>query len=360
MGKNNARIPDLATLIQAGINPATGLPIKLGGVDTVLKAGIKKQLRILDEQNAVNRYIWYNLPSGLTGQFIERLLYYKGKLMFFYLQEVDEFYILPYALDGTIDLYGRFLSVTPVPIGSTTADEKKEAKPLIPGLTKKVLYEIGKDLKDGEPNDYCVLLTDYTPQIAINDVTPRQQLQEPILEMMSDIMPFARTALLANSGVKAWRVNDETEEANVKIAAKSIENAALIGQPWIPIVSHIEFQDLTSAGSALKSEEYLLMLQGVDNYRLSLYGLKNGGLFQKKSHMLEAEQDMNDGNTSLIYDDGLTIRQHFCDLVNDLFGLGIWCDVNPSMQASMIGQFGEEEQASSGESQDEGGEEDVE
>jgi hypothetical protein len=48
---NNARMTDPNMLIQAGIDPRTGLPVKLGncgnyGVD---KQNIRKQLRIVDE-----------------------------------------------------------------------------------------------------------------------------------------------------------------------------------------------------------------------------------------------------------------------------------------------------------------------
>lgn len=72
-------------------------------------------------------------------------------------------------------------------------------------------------------------------------------------------------------------------------------------------------------------------MQGLDNYRLSLYGLDNGGLFQKKSHMLEAEQSMNAGKAAIPLNDGLSIRQYFCDTVNALTGLGISCEISESV-----------------------------
>lgn len=50
-------IPDLETLWQAGINPKTGLPLKFGGLKCMLKEDIKKFLRLIDEQDAVNRYV---------------------------------------------------------------------------------------------------------------------------------------------------------------------------------------------------------------------------------------------------------------------------------------------------------------
>ena len=69
---------DVNILLQAGIDPKTGLPIKMGAADkAALKPNIKKLLEVVDEQTAINRYTWYNLPDDLTGQMIERVLYYR-------------------------------------------------------------------------------------------------------------------------------------------------------------------------------------------------------------------------------------------------------------------------------------------
>ena len=320
---NNARLPDLNTLIQAGIDPKTGLPIRVDEEKCTLKNDIRRVLRVLDEQNAINRYTWFNLPNGLDGQLIERILYYKGQGMFFYMETDNTFYFLPYALDGSIDVYGRFKAVTPLPFNGT-AQDKKDA--WITGLTKYPVYEVNLDVDLDTFLDGCVLLSDYSKQISQTNIA-RQILQEPILDAMAEAFPLARTSLIANSGIKGMRVNDEDQQSTVKAASRSITRAALNGDIWIPIVGNIEFQELTD-GSALKSEEFLLYMQALDNFRLSLYGLDNGGLFQKKSHMLEAEQEMNAGNVGLVYQDGLALRQKFCNLVNSIWGLGIW--VEPS------------------------------
>lgn len=49
-------LPDIQSLIQAGINPKTGLPLKFGNNANALKENLKKNFRIMDEQNAINRY----------------------------------------------------------------------------------------------------------------------------------------------------------------------------------------------------------------------------------------------------------------------------------------------------------------
>ena len=74
-GKSNARLIDESLLIQAGINPKTLLPMRSSALACDMLAGIKMALRVRDEQDAVNRYVWYNLPGEITGQELERLIY---------------------------------------------------------------------------------------------------------------------------------------------------------------------------------------------------------------------------------------------------------------------------------------------
>ena len=323
-----AKMTDKELFIQAGIDPKTGLPIKLtdpkGATNTHLDDEITRALRIVDEQDAINRYTWYNLPEGLNSQLVERMMYYKGQLMFFYIPTDEKFYMLPYALDGNIDVYGRFLQVTPLPYKGGMTDSQGKQLPWISGLVRKPVYDVPIDEVDLE--DSCVILKDYTPQNS-ETVIARQIINDPIVKAEAEAFPLARTNLINNCGVEGLRVADEDAAAQVESANNSIVNAALNGRKYIPITNQIEMQEL-SASSALKSEEYLMYMEALDNFRLGLYGLDNGGIFQKKAHMLGAEQQMNTQNTGRILQDGLTLRQNFCDIVNAIWGLGIWCEVS--------------------------------
>jgi hypothetical protein len=44
--------------------------------------------------------------------------------------------------------------------------------------------------------------------------------------------------------------------------------------------------------------------------------------------MLQDEYNANTGSplTALVYKDGLDRRQRFCDIVNSIWGIGIWCE----------------------------------
>lgn len=340
---NNAGIYDLQSFIQAGIDPKTGLPIRMGSPMTgPFKEAIRKTVRIIDEQDAVNRYRWYNLPCNLTSQELERLLYYKGQLAFFYVPSMEQFFFMPYALDGGIDFYGRFNRIHPVPFAEGTTDEEKkkfaEQRNYLSTLKLNCIYDVYTDVLTNDVLEKsCVLLHDYTKQLS-QTIIPRQQIQEGIIDIMSDCIPFMRTAMLNSTGIMGLRVQNEDEQSNVIAASAVVNKAALSGEKYVPIVGTMEFQDL-AGGDVAKSEEFLLAMQALDNFRLSAYGIENGGLFEKKAHTLESEQAMNTGNTGIVYNDGLSIRQHFCDVVNSLWGLGIAC--MPSEQAMGIDTSGD-------------------
>ena len=344
MAKNNARLinEDVVGLYNsAGINPVTGQPTRAENKCS-LKNDIRKQLRIIDEQDAVNRYVWYNLPCDLTGQELERMLYYKGQLAFFYFKDLDEFYFMPYALDGTIDFYGRFNTIHPVPMAEGTDDDTKamvaKQASLLSTIKLDVLYDVPLEL-DKSPENYCVLLHDYTKQLSQN-ILPRQQLQDGLLNVMSDMIPFMRTSLLNATGVSGMRVASEDDESNVKAANLTVDAAALNGQKWIPIIGNLEFQDLTQ-GSTAKGEEFLLAMQSLDNFRLSTYGLENGGLFEKKQYQNTMQTSLNgNGQVGNPLQDGLSIRQHFCDVVNSVFGVGISCEISEVATGSDFNQDG--------------------
>lgn len=341
------KLPDLSLLWQAGINPKTGLPVRMGGTKCTTKEDIKKALRIIDEQDAVNRYVWYNLPCNLTSQELERMLYYKGQLAFFYMKDLNEFYFMPYALDGTIDFYGRYNSIHPVPMtaGEDTKAGKSQAE-FLSNVKLKCVYglKLPEELTEEDFVNSAVLLHDYTKQLS-QTILPRVSINDPLLDIMAECPAYMRTALIEGTGITGVRVNDADQQASVMEGADSMQDAALKGTPWVPIVGNIEFQELTG-GQVTKSEEYMLAMQSLDNLRLSTYGIDNGGLFEKKAHELQSEADINGGPVGLVMQDGLSIRQNFCNIVNSIWGIGLWCEPAENISGSDVngdGQMNDED-----------------
>lgn len=311
-------IPNVEALIAAGINPKTGLPLKIS--DSDIKEGIRKCLRILDEQQAVNRYTWENIPARITSQELERLLYYKGQLCFFFHKELGKFYIMPYALDGTIDVYGRYNSIKPVPFSSGVEEfesRKVQDDVLFSSLKLEVIYDEEDNPED--VNNCAVIIHDYTKQIS-QSILPRSGLQEPIIDTEAECIPYMRTNLSIASGVKPCRVNNADEAKEMTEAGKKVKKCALNGEVLVPFEGAIENQEMFD-GTPSKSEEFMLAHQALDNFRKSLIGCACGGVFEKKAHTLESEENLNKSINDLSLADGLKIRKHACDIINKFWKL---------------------------------------
>lgn len=337
-------------------NPSNGRMIKYKDspvCDTCLKDSIVSQLKLLDQQDAIKRYVWYNLPDGITSELMERMIYYRGQVMFYYDDSLNQFVCLPYKFVDGINFYGRYNKIGPVPFMGPSEQFRNgkdksggwtngytRTKIYLENIERKIQYDLPLEVTIDDYLNKCVIIKDYTPTVSEN-IIPRAQLMDQLINAEAEAFPMARTALLANSGIKGLRVPDPDSVDGVIKMNEGLTNAALTGQPFIPVMGQQEFQDFTSAGTAIKSEEYLLYMQALDNYRLSLYGLKNGGLFQKKAHMLEAEQDVNDGNTLFAMQDGLDIRQDACNKINAIWGLGVWCE--QAEQVNMMDSNGDGE-----------------
>lgn len=318
MAKNNAKLPDLNTLIQAGINPRTGLPYKMVS-SAPLKDEIRKNLRIKDEQTAVNRYEWGSIPFELSSSEIERFIYYFGTLVAFELEGV--YYLMPYALDGTIDFYGRFNRVHPVPF-STGNDAKKQAQ-----LLSTIKLDIVKSKDSSFTDSPGVIINDYTPQRS-DSIFPRALLIDSVLDMEATMLPYMKTALMNSTGIVGVVVNDSDENDDVEEASNSIDSHAIAQKPWIPLLRRLDRQDLTSSGVG-KAEDFAMAMQTVENFRLSLYGLDNSGLFTKKEHTNDSEVALN-ATADFPLQDGLLQRRHFCDIFNKVFGTDLSVKISKS------------------------------
>ena len=349
------RLPDIETLRAMGFKPEV--------VDKLCKYAatskipydrtdaIRRVLRKNDRQQFINRYVWENLPNDLTGDFIERVLYYKYSGIFFYIKELGTFNFLPYVGTG-LDEKGRYTECKPLPFnGKSEKDKDGKYEVYIPGLNFKPLYDITKSDKRSEVDingienlvipaiDNCVILNSYCKDLSQRAI-PEQAMIDPILDMMAEAIPLARTNLFANAGTKGMRVGNDDEASNVAAANDSLEHAALNGKRYIPIVGQIDFQEFARDGSA-DGEQFFLYMQALDNIRLQSYGLKNNGLFEKNEYINNTMAGNIQANVGQIYQDGLKQRQDFCDLVNAIWGIGISCHASETILNSDINMDGE-------------------
>ena len=288
---------------------------------------IKDILSEMDYLDFSNRGTWYGLPKGISGDIIERVLYNRNTGCMFYIKELDKFYFLPYTLssdNNPLDVYGRYTHLKPIRLSAGNGEEQE----LIPNMQKTIIYD---ELDIEEDNieqfyDSAIVLRNSSYYNNGQQGQSRLYTVESLLMGMSEVFPLARTNLINNSGVSGIKVNTENESVQVELASKAVYDSALKGKPWIPVIGNLDFQQLT--GSMVNVEGYLSYFQSLDNFRLKSLGLTSGGIFEKKSHMLQDEMAMNSGKGSRILDDSIRQRQEFCLKCNLLWGLNMWYEPN--------------------------------
>lgn len=342
------RLPDTDTLKALGFKPElieknhNMKPCIFDRVDA-----IKKVLRKNDRQQFCQRYVWENLPGDLTGEYIERVLYYRYSGIFFYMKELNKFNFLPFVGSG-LDEKGRFRKAIPLPFNGAS----KEDKVWIPGLEFKPIYDIASetdpfvttDLEGNEIvvdpfTDGCVILESYTKGLTQKEISEKD-LMDPILDMMAEAFPMARTKLISSSGTTGMRVGTADEASNVAAANISLERAALEGRRFIPMIGMTEFQEFAN-GNGNDVEAFMRYMTELDNLRLQSYGLKNNGLYEKSAYVNNEMSQNSQVNPGQIYQDGLSLRQNFCDMINANWGLGISCSASETVTNFDVNMDGE-------------------
>lgn len=317
-----------------------------GGVNPIATRGERREnyarsLEIRELQQFVNRYTWENLPAGMNAKLMERILYYRGRLVAFKLG--DKFYTLPFALNGTIDVYGRYMTVTPLTFNGSVLVDEKGGKSMGDGE-----FIMGAELNPAydpieiEGKD-CVILNDYT-QGLVEYILPRAQLNQCYNKDLADIIVLIRHNLIASARIYSVRVLDEGQKSAVYEEWNKLEDAILDESKRIFAITSQANLDELFKDKTLETQNYWECFVSLDNLRENKIGIENNGIFKKKERVLKGEQELEAGSADLVYEDGLSQRQWFCLCFNAVFGTDIWCRESDVINNVQEGEHQEEEE----------------
>ncbi len=313
----------------------------------------RRSFEIRELQQFIRRYRWSGLPEGLDANLMERILYYRGRIVLFKLGE--RFYTLPFALNGNIDVYGRYNGVSPLTFnGSIATDEdgnnRMEDGIFIPDLIIKPCYDVN-NLEDKNG----VILNDYSQGIS-EWIKPRAICNKYFNQDLADIVVLIRHNLISSAKIFSVRCADQGQADAVIEEFNNLESQMLDnGKRVFPITSPLGMEELFKDKS-LDTQNYWECFVSLDNLRENMIGIENNGIFKKKERVLKGEQELEAGSADLVYQDGLFNRQQFCERCNALFGTNMWCEESEVISGSdndydtnLDDQEGEKEEYEDGE-----------
>lgn len=280
-------------------------------------------------QQFVRRYKYKNLPKGLTPELIERVLYFRGRLVLFKME--DTYFSLPFALNGSIDVYGRYNTLSPLTFNGSIMQNEDGDNVLgddvwIGDLLLKPAYE--KECIDGKN---AVIINDYTQSIS-QFIVPRYQLNQIYHEDLANIIILVRHNLISSARVFSVRVLDQGQaEAVMKefddMEEDILENAKRIFTVTSPNKIEELFRD-----KGLETQEYWECYVSLDNLRENLIGIENNGIFKKKERQLKGEQELEASSADLVYEDGLANRRDMFEVFNTLFNENVIVEESDAIQ----------------------------
>ena len=338
---------DTCSLVMGGI-PQSNKMIKYGNsIDeegkVIVGNPLNKNLKydslfsIMRKQNMIEtleRYQWINIPFGLTQDLIERLLFFRGKAVFYFNDKVGKFQFLPFALNKTIDEYGRYTRCNTLPFTGVDDDQDKKSKKN-KNDTQNLIYqdlELVYDLPYNEEmmnkvkngNVVGIVLNDSSLEISQQPII-RNNYVRPILHLMATLMQIINTAMFGCADHNLVSVSNQAELESINDQIEGINQDILRGKRFTAVVGAVPIQTLKTNNTA-NLEGLFNTFNSLNNFLKQITGVANAGVFDKKAHLLQSEQELNGSNADDIYYNGLRLRQEFCLMVQAYYNYPIWCE----------------------------------
>lgn len=293
-------------------------------------------MRQQNQTETYERYMWIDLPPGLTADLIERVLFFRGKGVFYFNEKVEKFQFLPFALNGLIDEYGRYLKVNTLPFtGMEEKPKKNGEKRLISAVYQDldIVYDLPyteeafRDIQKGKT--VGIILNDSSLGISQQPII-RSNYVRPILHLLSTLIQIINTAMFGCADHNAVTVDNESEYESFNQQVDAINRDILLGRRFTPIIGKMPITPLKT-GNTANLEGLFNTFNSLTNFLKSITGIANPGVFDKKAHLLQEEQALNGSNADDIYYNGLRMRQEFCLMVQAYYNYPIWCESKRSM-----------------------------
>lgn len=344
-----AKMYDITPIYAAGIAPSSKI-LKYGNsVDqdgNIVKPNPLKYnldydslFSIMQHQNMIEtfeRYMWINVPFGLTADLIERVLFFRGRGVLYFNDKVGKFQFLPYALNGLIDEYGRYLKCNTLPFTGMDTKQKKDGAKKPQNLiyeNLELVYDLpyNKEMLNGirKKKTVGIILNDNSLSLSQQPII-RTNFVRPVLHMMATLMQIINTAMFGAADHNAITTENEGELDSIYQQIDAINADILKGRRFTPIVGQFPITPLKT-GNTVNLEGLFGTFNSLTNFLKSITGVSNAGVFDKKAHLLQEEQRLNGSNSDDIYYNGLRLRQEFCLMVQAYYGYPIWCESKRAM-----------------------------
>lgn len=344
--------------------PVPGKPCRAFAEDPIMNK-IGDSFAVIDYQQFLTRFKWNNLPEGLDSELFERILYYSGSAMFFYIKELDKFYFLPYGMSGEgtetgIDFYGRFNRLKPYSFNGATdgnGETKENGK-----KSKADIYlstQIRDNIKDipmvsSEEEakkiyeNGAVICWDHSPGLAYW-AESRNRTARSYIKYMIKVLIQTKSALINASGFNLFAADGEQDNDIMQLQIDAINDDREKGKLAAVVSKALGNIENIQSNAPAAMQDFWASLQSVDNLRLKSMGIQNDGMQQKSQYQNIQEQSIDINDSLQVYWNSFLERVKFAAIVNSIWGLNIYPEPLLLPTAPTEGEEQPQEEESEGE-----------
>lgn len=283
----------------------------------------KSTLQDLDGQQNTNKYIWKHrdssgeLVEGLTDYLpswlVEYMLYARGSLCGF--MSGGALYILPYAQQDGVNIYGMPNAVQPITFNGAMAGNTPQ-------------NNFGKQLNInnfGDPNkkaSACILYDRIPVWSANSSPISRAALNAELVDYQCEILGRVKNQLKNIDKKVVFWVDSEAQKRQME---NDIRDAYGRDDPFIVAVrgSQLDMRgnntDTLQGDISNEVQSLFETWQSVNSIRCMCSGISNGGAFEKKERVITDEINTDSVQTTIVIDAGLKMRQLFLEQMRRIY-----------------------------------------
>lgn len=293
-------------LINAGvIGDKDYLGISLYTTDMTMLA---EYMRDIDCQQYMQRYKWKGLPKNIPAWRLEQMMYFRGSVALFKVGK--DFFMLPYAMDGGINLIGLPNSITPVTFNGQKPTEDGKA---FFGSKKLAITNTG----EFDPEAEAVILYDkYTNIVMPTGVVSRAAMSLPIIHEICNRFAYLGINLRNSQGKYVILCKDEK---TAKVVDQQLNEMFNSTKNYALIRTMFEVQVINNQVDFMEQQIWE-DIASWNSLRLEGIGVEHNGLFNKKERQINGELSGVKNQTNAILLNGLKARQDFIEQAKLIFG----------------------------------------
>lgn len=266
-----------------------------------------------DMNQCISRYVWENLPNGLTSWNLERMIYFRGTLVGF--KYGGKGYILPYVISGKINPYGFPTHIRPITYNGQAVDDSPNY------FFKKKGFALPVDGSGNATDNYsAVLLYDAIPTSASGTSPSRFALNQIIIRDIADTLARVNINIVVSNKKILLQIKDAKQR---EVVQEELKIAFGSDCPFAILTSELDINAIQNSND-FEADDLFNTIKNYDAIRCFMNGIASKGFgSEKKERISTGELAGGEEEKELILDLGLDLRKLFCEQCNKKFGWNI-------------------------------------